>query len=125
MQGMKVLIVEDDGDMRGLYSFLLTHEGYQVKAVRNGLEAITEMQANRPDVVVTDIAMPVLSGLELIKAIRAHDELADLPVLAITAFSESFYERALEVGADEVIGKPTDVTELCEAIHSVVAKLHP
>ncbi|MDQ3010753.1 MAG: response regulator [Blastocatellia bacterium] len=125
MQGLKVLLVEDDGDMRGLYCFLLASEGYQVKAVRNGLEAIKEMEANRPDVVVTDIAMPVFGGLELIKAIRAHDELSDLPILAVTAFSEHFHERALEVGADEAIGKPTDVEALCQAIRGVVSRSHP
>ena len=125
MQRFKVLIVEDDGDMRGLYCFLLANEGYQVKAVRNGLEAITEIQINRPDVVMTDIAMPTLSGLELIKAIRAHGELADLPVIAMTSFSKDFRERALEAGADGAIGKPTEVAELCEAIHSVVSRSRP
>lgn len=123
MQGLKVLIVEDDGDMRGLYCFLLANEGYQVKAVRNGLEAIMEMEANRPDVVVTDIAMPVFDGLDLIRAIRAHDDFADLPVIAMTNFSEHFHERALEVGANDAIGKPTDVEELCVAIHGVVSGL--
>ena len=116
MQGMKVLIVEDDGDLRGLYCFLLSSEGYQVKAVRNGLQAIAEIQANRPDIVVTDIAMPVFSGLELIRAIRAHHDLADLPILAVTAFSENFREHALEAGADDAIEKPTDIEELCGAI---------
>src|SRR5436190_21519062 len=100
MQGLKVLLVEDDGDLRGLYCFLLAGEGCRVKAVRNGLEAITEIEANRPDVVVTDIAMPVLSGQHLIKAIRDQPDLADLPILAITAFSEHFHERALEAGAN-------------------------
>jgi len=125
MQRLKVLIVEDDGDMRGLYCFLLANEGYQVKAVRNGLEAISEMQTNRPDVVMTDIAMPTLSGLELIKAIRAHDDFADLPVIAMTAFSEDFRDRALEAGADDAIGKPTEVEVLCEAIHNVLSRLQP
>lgn len=111
--------------MRGLYSFLLSSEGYQVKAVRNGLQAITEMQANRPDVVVTDIAMPVFSGLELIRAIRAHHELADLPVLAVTAFTEDFRERALEAGADDAIEKPTELEELCGAIHRVASRPQP
>ena len=122
MQRLKVLIVEDDGDMRGLYCFLLSNENYQVKAVRNGLEAIMEIQANRPDVVMTDIAMPTLSGLELIKAIRAHDDLADLPVIAMTAFSEDFRDRALEAGADDAIGKPTEVEVLCEAINNVMLR---
>lgn len=125
MQRLKVLIVEDDGDMRGLYCFLLANEGYQVKAVRNGLEAITEINLNRPDVVITDIAMPTLSGLELIKAIRAQEELAGLPIIAMTAFSEVFRERALEAGADSAIGKPTEVEVLCEAINSVMTKSQP
>ena len=125
MQRLKVLIVEDDGDMRGLYCFLLSNENYQVKAVRNGLEAIMEIQANRPDVVMTDIAMPTLSGLELIKAIRAHDDLADLPVIAMTAFSEDFRDRALEAGADDAIGKPTEVEVLCEAINNVMLRPRP
>jgi len=73
--------------------------------------------------VVTDIAMPVFDGLHLIKAIRAHDDFADLPILAVTAYDEHFHERALEVGADAAIGKPTDVAELCEAIRSVLLKL--
>ena len=125
MQALKVLIVEDDGDMRGLYCFMLANAGYQVKAVRNGLEAITELQINRPDVVMTDIAMPMLSGLELIKAIRAQEKFADLPVIAMTAFSEDFQERALEAGADDAIGKPTEVEELCQAINSVLSKSKP
>jgi CheY-like chemotaxis protein len=122
MQGLKVLIVEDDGDMRGLYCFLLANEGCQVKAVRNGLEAMTEIEANRPDVVVTDIAMPVFGGLDLIRAIRAHDDFADLPVLAVTNFSEHFHERALEVGANRAIGKPGEVEILREAIQSIMFK---
>jgi len=125
MQGLKVLLVEDDGDLRGLYCFLLAAEGCHVKAARNGLEAITEIEANRPDVVVTDIAMPVLSGLHLIKAIREHADFADLPILAITAFSEHFHERALEAGANHAIGKPTEAEDLCEAIRYVVSKLKP
>jgi YesN/AraC family two-component response regulator len=57
-----------------------------VNAVRNGLQAFAEIQVNRPDVAVTDITMPVLSGLDLIVAVGADDELADLPVVAITSF---------------------------------------
>lgn len=123
MQGLKVLLVEDDGDMRGLYCYLLAKEGCLVKAVRHGLQAIAEIEANRPDVMVTDIAMPVLDGLNLIKAIRAHADYGDLPILAVTAYDEHFHERALEVGADDAIGKPTDVAVLLDAIRSVMSKL--
>lgn len=120
MQGLKVLLVEDDGDMRGLYCYLLAKEGCHVKAVRNGLEAITAIEENRPDIVITDIAMPVFGGLHLIKAIRAHHDYADLPILAVTAFSEHFHEQAIEAGANHAIGKPTEVTTLREAIRIVM-----
>ncbi|MBS1791771.1 MAG: response regulator [Acidobacteria bacterium] len=122
MQGLKVLLVEDDGNMRGLYCFLLAREGCKVKAARNGLEAMAEIEANRPDILITDIAMPVFGGLHLIKALRAQSEFADLPILAMTAFSEHFHEQAFEAGANHAIGKPTEVTELCEAIRFALSQ---
>ena len=71
---------------------MLAAGGYKVKAVRNGLEALAEIQVNRPDVIVTDIIMPGLSGLDLIVAVRSKDELADLPVVAIKSFGERLRE---------------------------------
>jgi CheY-like chemotaxis protein len=94
MRRLKILIVEDDDDLRALYSYMLAAGGYKVKAVRNGLEALAEIQVNRPDVIVTDIIMPGLSGLDLIVAVRSNDELADLPVVAITSFGERLREEA-------------------------------
>lgn len=122
MQRLNVLLVEDNDDMRALYGFMLANAGYHVKAVRNGLEAIAEIQAERPDLVVTDVAMPVLSGLELIKAVKANDELADLPVLAITSFGESFRELAMAAGANDLIDKPADEEGLCDAINNILAQ---
>jgi CheY-like chemotaxis protein len=95
MRRLKILLVEDDDDLRALYNYMLAAVGYKVKAVRNGLEALAEIQVNRPDVIVTDIIMPGLSGLDLIMAVRSNDELADLPVVAITSFGESLREEAL------------------------------
>ena len=66
MRRLKVLLVEDDDGARLLYCYMLALAGYKVSAVRNGLEAFAEIQVNRPDLIVTDIAMPVLSGLDLI-----------------------------------------------------------
>jgi len=69
---------------RAMYVYMLLAAGYKMRAVTNGLKAVAEIQPERPDVVVTDIAMPVMSGLELILAVRLDNELADLPVVAIT-----------------------------------------
>src|SRR5215470_7932734 len=105
MRRLKVLLVEDDDDARVLYTYMLAVAGYKVNAVRNGIEAFIEMQVNRPDVIVTDITMPVLSGLDLIVAVRSNDELADLPVVAITSFGENFRELARAAGATDAIEK--------------------
>jgi two-component system, cell cycle response regulator DivK len=121
MQRLNVLLVEDDADARALYAYMLALAGYKVKAVSNGLEAFAEIQVNRPDVIVTDIAMPVFSGLDLIVAIRSNDELADLPVVAITAFGENLREMAREAGATDSIDKPTELARMREVIDAAVS----
>ena len=121
MRRLNVLLVEDDADARALYGYMLALAGYRVKAVRNGLEAFAELQVNRPDVIVTDIAMPVLSGVDLIAAVRLNDEFAGLPVVAITSFGENLREAARTAGATVAIDKPTDVTSMREAIEAAVS----
>ena len=119
---MNVLLVEDDADARGLYGYMLALAGYKVKVVSNGLEAIAEIQVNRPDVIVTDIAMPVLSGVDLITALRSDDELADLPVVAITSFGEKLREQARAAGATDSIDKPTELARMREVIDAAVSR---
>jgi CheY-like chemotaxis protein len=122
MRRLNVLLVEDDADARGLYGYMLALAGYKVKAVSNGLEAFAEIQVNRPDVIVTDIAMPVLSGLDLIMAVRSNDELADLPVVAITSFGENLREQARAAGATDSIDKPTELARIREVIDAAVSR---
>ena len=93
-----------------------------MKAVRNGLEAFAEIQVDLPDVIVPDIAMPVLSGLDIILAVRSYDEFADLPVVAITSFGEKLREQAREAWATDAIDKPTDITSMREVIEAAVSR---
>jgi two-component system cell cycle response regulator DivK len=122
MQRLKVLLVEDDDDARALYVYMLASAGYRVNAVSNGLEALAEIQVNCPDVIVTDIQMPVLSGLDLIVAVRSDNELADLPVVAITSFGENFREQARAAGAADAIDKPTEIERMREVIEAVLSR---
>jgi len=121
MRRLNVLLAEDDDDLRALYGYMLLAAGYKVNTVRNGLEALDEIQVNRPDVVVTDITMPVLSGLDLIVAVGADDELADLPVVAITSFGEGICKLARAAGATDAIDKPTDITRMRKVIEAAVS----
>jgi CheY-like chemotaxis protein len=122
MRRLKILLVEDDADERELYGYMLAVAGYKVKAVSNGLEALAEIQVKRHDMIITDIAMPVLSGLDLITAVRSDDELADLPVVAITSFGEKLREQARAAGATDAIDKPTDITRMREAVEAAVSR---
>jgi CheY-like chemotaxis protein len=122
MERLKILLVEDDAESRALYVYMLALAGYKVSAVRNGLEAFAEIQVNRPDVIITDIAMPVLNGLDLIIAVRSDNDLADLPVVAITSFGENLREQARAVGATESIDKPTELAKMREVIDAAVSR---
>src|SRR5215510_8539561 len=101
---------------------MLATAGYKVNAVRNGLQAFAEIQVNRPGVVVTDITMPVLSCLDLIVAVRADDEIADPPVMAIRSFGEGVCKLARAAGATDAIDKPTDIIRMREVIEDAISR---
>jgi CheY-like chemotaxis protein len=123
MRQLNVLLVEDDDSARSLYSYMLEAAGHNVKAVSNGLEALAEIDVNRPDVIVTDILMPVLNGLDLIKIVRSNYDISDLPVVVITSFRESLREQARAVGATDVIDKSTEMARIHEVIEAAVSRL--
>src|SRR5262245_21567623 len=120
MRQLNVLLVEDDDSARSLYSYMLEAAGHNVKAVSNGLEALAEIDVNRPDVIVTDILLPVLNGLDLIKIVRSNYDISDLPVVVITSFRESLREQARAVGATDVIDKSTEMARIHEVIEAAV-----
>ena len=117
-----VLLVEDDDDLRTLYGFALANAGFKVKAVRNGLEALYELQEVRPDVILTDLAMPVVDGLELIQTIKFRTELSDIPVIAMTSFGETLQKHARLAGADKAVEKPTKYKAVSDIVTSVLPK---
>jgi CheY-like chemotaxis protein len=123
MQQNRILLVEDDDDIRTLYGFFLASCGFKVKAVKNGCEALVELQDYSADVILTDIAMPVLNGIELIEIVKNRTELADIPIVAVTSYGNNLQQRAVAAGADKVAAKPTDSQTLCDLVTSVIP--HP
>jgi len=117
-----ILLVENDGDARSLYGFMLANAGFQIMAVENGLEALIALQEYRPDLIITDVAMPVISGVDLIKIIKSRADYADLPVIAITAHGEKIRRLARSAGADEAVDKPIRDDELRDLISRVLAR---
>jgi CheY-like chemotaxis protein len=84
-RGFEILVVEDHAEVAEALVLLLEEQGYDVRAASNGAEAIEMLRTHRPRVVFVDLVMPVLNGLELIDAMRKDDELAKIPVIAMTA----------------------------------------
>lgn len=107
----KVLIVEDDAATRRLYKFMLTNGGYPVVEAEDGVAALEQLSQHHCDLVITDMNMPRMDGMELIQAIRR--DYSDLYVILITAFGTPDTEKqARRIGANDYLAKPFDFEEL-------------
>ena len=110
--GRKILLVEDYEDTRLFMKFLLESYGYEVTEAVDGLEAIESFKHHFPDLILMDIAMPVMDGLTATKAIRQFKHGAVIPIIAVTAHGKQFYEKAIEAGCNQLISKPIDFDSL-------------
>jgi DNA-binding response OmpR family regulator len=117
----KVLVVDDDPSIRRLLNATLELEGYTVAMAADGEEALAELPTSRPDVVVLDVMMPKLNGLDVLDRIRRNPETATLPVILLTARSskEDVWE-GWQRGVDYYMTKPFDVEELLRFIEFVL-----
>lgn len=101
-----IAVIEDSPDNRLLIQAFLEEE-YEVSEYENGIEALEKMQAQIPALILLDISLPVMDGVEVLKNIRANSALSDLPVVALTAHAMSGdREKYLSFGFDEYISKP-------------------
>lgn len=116
----RVLLVEDAPFLRYAFGRLLRLHGYEVLEANDGREALDCIDSFRPQIVVTDLMMPVMDGVELIKRLRANPDTADLPVVAITADATAHAEaRARAAGAVDFIVKPIDLPALLERLRAI------
>lgn len=107
-----VLIVEDYADTRAMMKFLLQGYGYQVIEAADGQEAMDKAQENPPDLILMDLSLPVMDGLTATQNIRKFDGFGKVPIIAVTAYGNSYYRQALEAGCDDLINKPLDFDKL-------------
>ena len=110
---MKILIAEDDRDSRELLCWILVKLGYQVVATENGKEAWEAFRRGRFRLVISDVLMPEIDGLELCRRIRKHKQSKYTYVVIITALiGKKDYLEGMEAGADDFVTKPFDPDEL-------------
>ena len=118
---LKVLIAEDDRELRQLFSHVLTRNGYAVKGVSNGKEALDAMDNDYFDLVITDIMMPVLDGYELVRQLRDTGNIT--PVLMITA-KDAFDDmsQGFVSGTDDYMVKPVNVNEMLLRVKALLRR---
>ncbi|KFL32493.1 chemotaxis protein CheY [Devosia riboflavina] len=112
-----VMIVEDNELNMKLFNDLLESRGYRVIQTRNGLEALDLARAHMPDLILMDIQLPEVSGLVVTKWLKDDEQLAHIPVIAVTAFAmKGDEERILQGGCEGYISKPISVSHFLETI---------
>ena len=123
LKGMPhILVVDDNHDLRAYISNVLQHQGYQVRTANNGTAALTMLETFVPNLVLTDLMMPGMSGLELLQKIRQDGRLNSIPVVLLTAkVDDETRIEGVEQGADAYLGKPFNDRELLAEVRNLLA----
>jgi two-component system cell cycle response regulator DivK len=119
--GQKILVVEDNELNLKLFCDLLRAHGYLAEPVRDGREAVATARGFRPDLIIMDIQMPYISGLELIEQLKGDADLKAVPIMAVTAYAaRGDEERIRDAGAEGYVSKPISVMRFVEAVSGLL-----
>ncbi|MDT8446159.1 MAG: response regulator [bacterium] len=119
--GYKILVVDDETTIRDLVAFRLEFHGHLVLTAENGTKGLEKLRAEKPDLVVLDVMMPDLTGLEVLKTMKADPELASIKVIMLTAKGRKQDEdEGLAAGADAYMAKPFRATILLQKIEGLM-----
>lgn len=121
LSGLTILVVDDNDDALYVLETLLTACGATVLAARNAFAALGYLETSRFSIILSDLSMPQIDGIELIERIRKSPQHRDTPAIAISAFPESF-RHAVPAGFNLFMRKPIDIDTLCGAIFELVKK---
>ena len=120
----KVLVVDDEKDIVELIAYNLENEGFSVAKAHDGESAIKMIKAKRPDLVILDLMLPGINGIDVCKTLRANPDTSDLPIVMLTAKADEVDKIVgLELGADDYITKPFSVKELMARIRSILRRV--
>ena len=112
-----ILIVEDNDLNMKLFSDLLEAHGYSTLKTKDGIEALELARTHKPDLIIMDIQLPEVSGLEVTRWIREDETISDIPIIAVTAFAmKGDEEKILQSGCEAYVSKPISVTEFLSTV---------
>ncbi len=121
----KVLVVEDNEDARALMKTILKRDQLDVVVARDGIEGLERALSESPDLIITDISMPRLSGSAMIRKLRASSEHKHVPILAITAYGMEKAMEAIRAGASRALARPFENHLLLVFVHDLLNIARP
>ena len=122
-QNKNILVVEDDPDIKELISFNLSNQGHQVFEASNGELGIEKAREKLPDLILLDLMLPGIHGLDVCRIIKADQETKDIPIIMVTAMGqEEDIVKGLETGADDYITKPFSIKVLLARVSAVLRR---
>ncbi len=119
---IKVLVVEDDKDSRDFLATFLKISGYVVSTANDGLEALKKVESDCPDMIISDISMPNLDGIEMVKILRESPEFKAVPVLMLSAYGSGNLINAINAGANQAMRKPVNPDSLLKNVRDWVGE---
>ncbi|MDQ6814785.1 MAG: response regulator transcription factor [Bacteroidota bacterium] len=121
----KVLIVDDEPDILEIISYNLIKEGYETVTAKNGIEALEKTASFKPDLLILDIMMPKMSGIEVCKILRSRPEFNNTLIIFLTALSDETSQiKGLEMGADDYVNKPISPKVLVTRVNAIFRRIH-
>ncbi len=121
MTGKKVLVVDDEIHIVHVVAIKLRHNGYEVISAENGAQALDLVLGEKPDIIVTDVQMPVMTGPEFVQKLRQNDQTKDIPVIMLTARSFTIEDEQKEsLQISECLSKPFSPKELLRSIEDIL-----
>lgn len=122
----RILVVEDESDIAALVAYQLAHAGYQVRTATSGGAALKAIDVEPPDLVILDLMLPEISGVDILRTLRSRKETRSTPVIILTARGdEEDRLRGFELGADDYIAKPFSPRELVMRVKAVLRRASP
>jgi len=119
----RIMVADDDQDIRDLVVFKLTQAGYDVVAVGDGVAALAAIEADPPRLAILDVMMPGLSGMDVLRKVRANEATKDLDIILLTARSrDSDVDAGFAIGASDYVVKPFSPRELVHRVNALLAR---
>jgi DNA-binding response OmpR family regulator len=121
----KILVIDDNPDTRDLTHLHLTTEGFLVVVASDGREGLYLAVAEQPDLIITDISLPELNGVGLVKQLSTEPELENVPILVLTALGNEEMDQAIKDGAQRAMSKPVHLDALMAEVGQLLAESEP